>query len=108
MSNRITEAGHSSNTVVVGSCFSSGEWYVGKLFPLPDIYCDGKKVANISKELPIEEREANARLMAAAPELLRTLDAMACKFWKYCEGSSEDAVIYAEAKGAIKKALGLS
>lgn len=58
---------------VVGSCFSSGDWYVGKLFPLPDIYCDGKKVANISKELPIEEREANARLISASPDLLNSL-----------------------------------
>lgn len=72
-SNRITSAGHSSNTVVVGSCFSSGEWHVGAIFPLPTIYVNQKRVASISKELPIEEREANARLIAASPDLLESL-----------------------------------
>lgn len=48
---------------------TKGNWYVGNIFPLPTIKVDGKRIATISKDLPIEEREANANLIAAAPKL---------------------------------------
>jgi hypothetical protein len=54
--------------------FTKGEWYVGEIFPLPVIKVDKNKIATISRKLPIEEREANARLIAAAPEMLKALE----------------------------------
>lgn len=50
--------------------YTKGNWNVGAIFPLPTVYVNEKRVASISRELPIDEREANARLIAAAPDLL--------------------------------------
>lgn len=49
--------------------FTKGKWYVGKIFPMPILHVNKKKICIISKELPIAEREANARLISAAPDL---------------------------------------
>lgn len=53
--------------------YTKENWYVGNIFPLPTIYVTGKRIATVSKELPIDEREANARLIAAAPELYEAM-----------------------------------
>ncbi len=88
---------------VSGSCFSKGDWYVGRLFPLPDIYCNGKKVAVISKELPIEEREANARMMAAAPDLFEAVDQLLSRI---VVSDTWDKKAVLVAKAALQKATG--
>lgn len=84
-------------------CFSKGDWYVGRLFPMPHIYCNGKKIAIISKELPIEEREANARIMAAAPDLFEALDQLISRI---IVSDTWDKKAVLVAKAALRKATG--
>lgn len=56
----------------------------------------------------VEEREANAQLIAAAPELLAALGEMLEQFGHYCEGTEDPAEIAAQeqARAALNKAKG--
>ena len=52
------------------------------------------------------EDEANARLIAAAPELLAALKRMWLYFGVRCDGTPRDWTVWREARAAIDKAEG--
>ena len=87
--------------------FTPGPWRVGThtdIYPsITDIVSDGDKaVCSVSL---IIERHANARLIAAAPELLETLESVV----KVCDDLGRDGVfshVMAQARAAIAKATG--
>lgn len=56
---------------------TKGEWELSKFHNGVHIYCGGKKIASIWNALfSIREVEANAKLIAAAPDLLRACEIM--------------------------------
>ncbi len=64
--------------------------------------CDASEGKTATGLLPIDERTANARLIAAAPELLAALEAM---FDKYGNKNPKlDCEVLANARAAIAKA----
>jgi hypothetical protein len=84
------------------------EWESGQSTYYPDpfytvVSCGKDTVAIVPGEK--DERERNARLIAAAPELLAALKAMHEAFWGTSHNSDEDQA-NALAKAAIAKAEG--
>lgn len=60
--------------------------------------------ASVTGCVPLEEAQANARLIAAAPDLLAALKAMDDAFSHYCEGdpSEDEIAALQQARAALK------
>jgi hypothetical protein len=89
-----------------------GPWHVG-LKPGPIIYgSDSSQVADLRADLiDKNERDANARLMAAAPELLTALETLMARAAKDAEHYAPDGNepiwgLIGDASDAIAKATG--
>lgn len=78
-------------------------WHVGEKYPT-DIYANraGHAIARTCNPQIDGECEANARLIAAAPELLEALQGLMTGF----NGQMQDENAYKKANAAIAKALG--
>ena len=103
---------------IVGS-FTPGPWMICKAYqpinPVDGWIIKERKqpcfpVALISETLGglRSPQEANARLIAAAPELLSALEIMACNFERQHPGDYESWDTYRWARAAIAKAKGQS
>ena len=91
--------------VISDWCVVAGDDRIG-LFPYKRIYSDDRSQSGL---VICHERMANAKLIAAAPELLEALQAL----YDYnphncpsCEPTNEELELWEKAKAAINKATG--
>lgn len=82
--------------------FSKGEWSRKTTKEYSDIYCNGTTIATYWNHMRNEEElEANAKLAAAAPELIEALE----KIKSMCDGNKDNENnIWHIANKAINKA----
>src|SRR5271156_3480565 len=76
----------------------------GKELPAFEIHGEGEKVCDTVEDQPIEAQEGNARLIAAAPELLEALEFVTAQLGEmanYLEGCRDEPET--EANEALEK-----
>jgi hypothetical protein len=78
-----------------------GPWRAGGMGMVVDLNQDGIALTSVSK--PSMECEANARLIAAAPELLKALKAMVWTFEKLGNGKAITQARTAIAKAEVRE-----
>lgn len=96
----------------MNSRHTHGPWSIEHDSEWPMVMAGGKIVANVNPEsfyagvadLIEMPAEANARLIAAAPELLEALDAMERHFIRY--NDTHNSLVLERARAAIAKATG--
>lgn len=82
---------------------TAGPWNARGLHVLRDPQRDGRAIANVDRnDFGTEASHANARLIAAAPDLLEALRAMVDRWEPDCIGT--DRVMWENARAAIAKA----
>jgi hypothetical protein len=91
------------------SSFTPGPWNIFKGIWELEIEADGIAICDLCQRGDEEQELANARLIAAAPDLLEALEFMLSVFnetYPDVADDEEDREAWAKARAAIKKATG--
>ena len=78
----------------------------GNEIPAFEIHADDVKVCDTNEDRPAGEQEANARLIAAAPELLNALTCLLL-YAEDIHAEDLDLEVYEQARSAIRRATGI-
>ena len=84
--------------------YTKGPWGIMKGDHGPMIFSGecGRGVAMLARQVTTAEREANARLIAAAPELLEALEELLAETWINGAFADKARAAIAKAKGETK------